>query len=342
MRLGELSEAFTGSEAVAQLVPDAKDPVVRASFWHVYAAALRVAARYVPAMRAADQALMEAHRFHLEFARAHVLLTLAGIQLGLGRPNDALPLLDEVSLLAEEKGDAYLSMNERTARCRLHLLAGDPASGVRVTEGTWPHVPSDGQYAELLTCRAIALSRAGTTGHDALELIEDAERISQENEASHLCMWARAIFAVDEENPSAPEFVQDALERAASTGILDPLVFARRLSPALADFGESPSLVDELFSAAHSAVRTAASRGAGAADPFPPGQLTRRETEVLALLTQSKTNKEIASALFLSEATVKVHVRHILRKLGARTRTEVAVQAVRMQQLRGLADTTQG
>jgi DNA-binding CsgD family transcriptional regulator len=171
-------------------------------------------------------------------------------------------------------------------------------------------------------------------------LIEEAEKISKENEASHLCMWARAILAVEGENPRAPEFVQQAFGRAASTGILDPLVFARRLLPALADFGEATPLVDELFSAVHSAGCKVASTG-GAADPFPTDQLTRRETEVLALLTQSKSNKEIASVLFLSEATVKVHVRHILRKLGARSRTEVAVKAVRMQQLRGLADTTQ-
>jgi two-component system nitrate/nitrite response regulator NarL len=70
-------------------------------------------------------------------------------------------------------------------------------------------------------------------------------------------------------------------------------------------------------------------------------QLTSREREVLTLLEESRTNREIASALFLSEATVKVHVRHILRKLGARTRTEAAVRAVRMRQPRARADKDQ-
>jgi two-component system nitrate/nitrite response regulator NarL len=57
--------------------------------------------------------------------------------------------------------------------------------------------------------------------------------------------------------------------------------------------------------------------------------LTPREREVFALIGQGKTNREIAKALFLAETTVKVHVRHILRKLGVRTRTEAAIQAVK-------------
>jgi two-component system, NarL family, response regulator DesR len=56
-------------------------------------------------------------------------------------------------------------------------------------------------------------------------------------------------------------------------------------------------------------------------------QLTAREREVLDLLVEGLTNREIASRLFLAEVTVKVHVRHILRKLGVRSRTEAAVRA---------------
>jgi DNA-binding NarL/FixJ family response regulator len=60
--------------------------------------------------------------------------------------------------------------------------------------------------------------------------------------------------------------------------------------------------------------------------------LTPREREVLPLVAEGKTNKEIATVLFLTEGTVKVHVRHILQKLGARSRTEAAIYAIRMQQ----------
>jgi DNA-binding NarL/FixJ family response regulator len=52
--------------------------------------------------------------------------------------------------------------------------------------------------------------------------------------------------------------------------------------------------------------------------------LSQREREVYELLVQGRTNKEIASALFISESTTKVHVRHIFEKLGVHSRAEAA------------------
>lgn len=57
------------------------------------------------------------------------------------------------------------------------------------------------------------------------------------------------------------------------------------------------------------------------ADPEPES-LTEREMEVLRLLAQGKSNKEIAATLFISERTVKFHVSSIMGKLGAGNRTE--------------------
>jgi DNA-binding CsgD family transcriptional regulator len=55
--------------------------------------------------------------------------------------------------------------------------------------------------------------------------------------------------------------------------------------------------------------------------------LTGRERDVLGLLLEGLTNAEIAERLFISPSTAKVHVRHILEKLGARTRLEAVVRA---------------
>ncbi|WP_208095797.1 response regulator transcription factor [Paenarthrobacter sp. MSM-2-10-13] len=56
-------------------------------------------------------------------------------------------------------------------------------------------------------------------------------------------------------------------------------------------------------------------------------RLTTREREVFQLIAQGQSNPEIAAGLFLSEATVKTHVGHILAKLGARDRVQIVVIA---------------
>jgi DNA-binding NarL/FixJ family response regulator len=56
--------------------------------------------------------------------------------------------------------------------------------------------------------------------------------------------------------------------------------------------------------------------------------LTPRESEVVALIAQALTNRQIARRLVLSERTVETHVRHILAKLGLRTRTEIATRSL--------------
>ncbi|MEZ4664680.1 MAG: response regulator transcription factor [Caldilineaceae bacterium] len=59
------------------------------------------------------------------------------------------------------------------------------------------------------------------------------------------------------------------------------------------------------------------------------GELTPRETQVLALISDGKTNQEIALELHISESTVEKHVSALLSKLQVASRVEAAVQAVR-------------
>ncbi|XTZ17217.1 response regulator [Micromonospora echinospora] len=65
----------------------------------------------------------------------------------------------------------------------------------------------------------------------------------------------------------------------------------------------------------------------GRADGARLSELTPREHEVLVLLAGGATNAEIATALFLGEATVKTHVSRVLAKLGLRDRTQAVVYA---------------
>ncbi|USK59787.1 response regulator [Peribacillus asahii] len=56
-------------------------------------------------------------------------------------------------------------------------------------------------------------------------------------------------------------------------------------------------------------------------------QLTAREMEILLLMTQGKTNQEIADELFIALKTAKVHVSNILSKLGVQDRTQAVIYA---------------
>lgn len=61
-----------------------------------------------------------------------------------------------------------------------------------------------------------------------------------------------------------------------------------------------------------------------------PENLTQRETDILALLSEGRSNREIARALYLSEKTVKAHLAAVFRKLGVANRTQAAMAAVGM------------
>ena len=74
---------------------------------------------------------------------------------------------------------------------------------------------------------------------------------------------------------------------------------------------------------------------------LPPGVLSRleqrarredltvREMEILQLIVKGRSNKEISSALFISEDTVKYHLKALFMKLGVQDRTEAAISAIR-------------
>jgi DNA-binding NarL/FixJ family response regulator len=68
-----------------------------------------------------------------------------------------------------------------------------------------------------------------------------------------------------------------------------------------------------------------------AADSQILSELTARESEVLRAIAAGKTNVQIATSLFVTEGTVKSHVKHILRKLGAGNRTEAVAKYHRAQ-----------
>jgi DNA-binding NarL/FixJ family response regulator len=88
----------------------------------------------------------------------------------------------------------------------------------------------------------------------------------------------------------------------------------------------SPRVIQNLFDAMESGAPEANGDGMHR----PVASLTQRETDILALLAEGKSNRDISRALFLSEKTVKAHLAAIFRKLGVTNRTQAAMAAVSM------------
>ena len=121
--------------------------------------------------------------------------------------------------------------------------------------------------------------------------------------------------------------------------LLDPQLLCAALS--LVRVGgrfAPPELFDEWMIARDDAGGDAGDDEA-AGEPMLPqyNELTPRQTHVLQLLQEGFPNKVIASKLGMTESTVKVHVRQIMRRLGAKNRTEAALLAQRLAPLRKTA-----
>jgi DNA-binding NarL/FixJ family response regulator len=120
------------------------------------------------------------------------------------------------------------------------------------------------------------------------------------------------------------------LSLASRFDIWDPVVCALRSSPALADVITSDAsfrpAIEDLFQRSRDAALAKRAGFRTRSRRQPDDLLSPREREVLGLIAQGLKNREIAEALFIANSTTKVHVRHILEKLGVRTRAEAVAR----------------
>jgi ATP/maltotriose-dependent transcriptional regulator MalT len=151
----------------------------------------------------------------------------------------------------------------------------------------------------------------------------------------HYCAQLSEAIATDMEGDEA-EFRRLAIAAITDCGrasYLDGLVFAYRVHPRLINAGQGdPEALNVLRKALTLGRDNELARRAGV--EIRPGELnepleelTAREREVLGLLLEGLTNIEIGKRLFISPSTAKVHVRHILGKLGVRTRLQAVIRA---------------
>lgn len=92
------------------------------------------------------------------------------------------------------------------------------------------------------------------------------------------------------------------------------------------ELGRMVKAVDQGDSAFSSEVASVVARSIGGSLPGE-ASLSDREREVVRLVAQGQSNRQIASALFISESTAKFHVHNAMRKLGVNRRSQVAYRA---------------
>ncbi|MGW0962413.1 response regulator [Streptomyces gelaticus] len=147
----------------------------------------------------------------------------------------------------------------------------------------------------------------------------EATRLVTEAEGATVRVLVLTTFDLD-------EYVYEAL-RSGASGFLLKDASAEELAHAVRVVAEGEALLAPNITKRLIAEFARVSAAPSARMKARTGELTERETEVLALIAQGLSNTEIASRLVVAEQTVKSHVGRILSKLGLRDRTQAAVHA---------------
>jgi DNA-binding NarL/FixJ family response regulator len=313
----------------ASIVERVDDPLVRLSFGHAYGGALVFSGRYDDAIAVIDRQIGELERYGLAFALPHSYLVKAAALQGIRRFSEAARALDKVDELSSE--EQYVDASVTALRSLTALSRGDVerARGLLGPELYRDALPA--MRAEYLAARALVLACSGEV-REALHNAQLASEVSTAIEPRIITTFARSIVALDRGENEAAEIVRAGFELVRSSSNFNNLVRAYRVRPQIAhilarDEGSQADLGTAMARAGDQYL--AKELGFTLPDKLSRKAtgLSPRETEVYELVAQGLSNKEIAHSLFISEATVKVHVSRILDKLGVRSRTEAAARA---------------
>lgn len=327
-----------GLEEALHTLPRVDDPRARTAFTYSLAYAFALRADYDDAEQFLGSFLDDIRSFDLEFALPYANWTAAMIALGLRRFGDAERSLQAVEDWSGRSPDQGHAVNACSLRARMLLETGQPHEALT-------HIGRDVSFrlipswlGEYLSTRALVLACLERPA-ESENAAEQALRISRAAEVRILAASARAVCAIDANNPSA---AVKLVAEAAALGVWDPVVCALRSSPPLADaFAGEETLRPTLELLYQRSRDRGLSRRAGfrTRSPRSPDELlSPREREVLGLIARGLRNHEISNALFIADSTTKVHVRHILEKLGVRTRAEAVARYEMFTTAKGDAD----
>jgi DNA-binding NarL/FixJ family response regulator len=321
-----LKDLFAAS---AFLLSRISDPLVASSFLTTEAMLLCQLAEYDHALQVALEGEKYARDVRIPFVIPHSKKMRALAATGIRHFSRAKQIIEWLEGEAKAREDIFLELEARLLMCRLLIVQGLPTRGADVLREPPRRFPFEGERGEYLATRGLALACARHP-KAAIRLVEEAESISSTVEVRTLVPCTQAVVALAEGHSSGADLAIEALRTSRELGAFDCFVIAYRGCPQLltasAEDNGAQQVLNELIDRAHD-WRLARKMGLTRSRGQPSGAvLTPRESEVLNLIAQGLTNRAIAETLFVSPATVKLHVTHILEKLGVRSRTEAALR----------------
>lgn len=276
------------------------------------------------------------HLWRGRWAEAEATLEASAADFGRSRPSYAAGPLAELAELRRRQGrpdeaaelleHAGASMAAQLCRARLALDAGEPLTALEVLERLHRQGRGPGRAPALeLLARALAgTGRLEQAGQVLLELRELERVIGTTPLGACADLVDGVLAAAADDHERARPLLEDAVDAYERSGAPYETAQARLvLAATLGALGRNER------AAAESAAASSQIQALGAVPAAPASPVTPREREVLSLLAEGLTNRQIAAKLVVSEHTVHRHVTNILRKLDVPSRAAAAAHAVR-------------
>jgi LuxR family maltose regulon positive regulatory protein len=321
---GGLAEAVDLAQEGLAGLDHAHDPFIRTSFLNGLSRILSLQARYAEGGALAVRLLREAQQAKLEFVLPYAYIANAAALMGMRNFRAAEDMLDQAEDLAIQLDDRHNVVDARNIRAKLAMSLRDHHRAINLTHDLGDAESVAGTMAaEFLGTRGLAHACSGSFDEATATLVR-AEQLSSVPEIRSLLACTRAVIRLTRDGDTTQAY--EELEPAFQLSILDPVVIISRALPCVEELlAGRPALPSPIMK----------EMKLMASDRHPTEaldtRLTKREAQVLKLISLGYTNREIADELVIAEVTAKVHVRNIIRKLGVRSRTEVAIAALRRE-----------